>query len=167
MNETKQVATADAGDRHQTLAALAALSIALMFATRAAMHLVDPWTAEALDVVTIGFAWVGVALLVPMIYWKVLKLPRAERHIYFSDEGFVAEVLRRAQKVSWAVTFFLLIGLEMFVGAKGYDGYWSTLPPEFFLQVVLAAMLGVMATVFLVLSRGEGAEEAIEVDGRA
>jgi hypothetical protein len=68
--------------------------------------------------------------------------------------------LCRQQRVSWATTFLLLIAVDAFVFDKDYQGYLRTLPAEFYLQAIIGVMLGVMASVFLLLNRADGADDA-------
>ena len=162
MNAEAQIATADAADRHRTLTAWAALSMSLMFITRAAMHIVGPALEANLDYFVVGFALLAVGLAVRVAFWKISNLrtmPKSERNTYFSPDGFVNDLFNRAQRVSWTVTFLVLMLLDAVVFDKNSTGYLTTLPVVFYLQLIIGMMLGVMASVFLILNRADGADD--------
>lgn len=162
MTDKAQTTTADAADRHRNLLALAMLSMSLMFLIQAVIHVVEPTAGNYLDFLVPGLALLAVGLCIPVASWKLRKLPKGERALYFSPDGFVPEILNRAHKASWSVTLLLLMVLNIIIGDKDYEGYLQTLPTQFFLQLTLGAMLGVMASVFLFLNRGDGTDEAEE-----
>ena len=110
-----------------------------------------------------GFAFLALLLGASVAVWKLgnlRSLTARERAAYLNPEGFVTDIFNRAQRVSWAVTFLLLIAVEAVVFDKDATGYWTTLPVVFYFQLLLGTMLGVMASVFLVLSRAAAADDA-------
>lgn len=84
--------------------------------------------------------------MMPAVIAK-LRLPKNQKLVYYSEDGYVAQLLRRAFKASWATTFISLVVLE--VVARDVD---TDLPPVFFIQVGLFIMLSVMSVTFLVLN---------------
>ena len=163
MTNNAQIATADIADRHRSMLATAALSMSLMFLTRAVTHLVGPPLNNNLRYLVAGFAVLAVCLVAPTVAWKfriLSKLPQGERDAYFSPDGFVNDIFNRAQRVSWTVTFFVLLLLDVVVFDKDSGGYFTTLPPVFYFQFLLALMFGVLASVFLVLNRADGTDDA-------
>jgi Mn2+/Fe2+ NRAMP family transporter len=103
----------DVADRHLLYMALAMLSVALLYAANAAVHLTGPQVDRILEVTQVVLGLVAVALIAPMMLWKVRQR--------FDD-----------------------------------------LPSEFFIQLAIAVMLGVMSVVFLVLSRGSDEDESYD-----
>ena len=149
MNRENEPSIADVADRHRQLMAFAMLAMALLYLASAAIHVAGPEAEPYLDVVVVGMAILMLALSVPIVYWKARKLPSRERFVYFSSEGYVAEILGRAHKASWGATLLLLVLLATIAD----NSYLSELPGEFYMQFVLAVMLGVMSLVFLYLNR--------------
>jgi len=163
MADNAQMTAADAADRHRSRVAVAALSMAFMFLTRAVMHVVEPALANNLDYLGAGFALLAVGLVIPSARWKfqvLSRMPKGERDAYFSPDGFVNDIFNQAQRVSWTATFFLLLMLDIVVFDKNSSGYLATLPIVFYFQALLGVMLGVMATTFLILNRADGADDA-------
>jgi len=163
MTDHAQMITADVADRHRIRMAAAALSMSFMFLTRALTHVVDPVLAKNLGYLVPGFAVLAVGLVGPTVAWKLRnlrKLPQGERHAYWSPDGFVNDIFNRAQRVSWTVTFLMLMLLDVVVSDKDSSGYLTTLPLVFYLQLIIGVMLGVMASVFLILNRADGADDA-------
>ena len=156
MSGNDQISTAEAFDRHWRLRGLALLSLSLMYAVKATTHIVGTDVAGQLKYLMSGLALLAVALVIPVAYWKLRKLPKGERSFYFSPDGFVVETLNRAHKVSWGVTLFLLAGFEIFTNDRDFS---TDLPTEFFLAVALAVMLGVLSLVFFFLNRADGDHE--------
>ncbi len=143
---------AEAKDRHIRMAALGLLLIALKFGLDATAHFVSPETAELLDYGTIAASIGAVLLILPLVFYKVFRLDPRDRAVYFSDQSFAMDALKRAQVFSWSVTFLLLVFLEILVDEPG------ALAPGFYLQAALTVMLGSTAVAFLVLSRDPGEE---------
>ena len=139
-------------DRHIRLAALGLLLIALKFGLDATAHFVSPDAAQLLDYGTIAASLGAVLLILPLVFYKFFRLDPQDRAVYFSDQSFAIDALKRAQVFSWSVTFLLLIGLEITADDPG------ALAPDFYLQAALAVMLGSAAVAFLVLSRDPGEE---------
>jgi len=139
-------------DRHIRLAALGLLLIALKFGLDATAHLAPPDAAQLLDYGAIAASLGAVLLILPLVFYKFFQLDPQDRAVYFSDQSFAIDALKRAQVFSWSVTFLLLIGLEITADDPG------ALAPDFYLQAALAVMLGSAAVAFLVLSRDPGEE---------
>lgn len=155
----REMSTADVGDHHRRLMALAALSLALMYATSSVTYLVEASVGRYLDVAVIVFVVLTFVPLVPIVVWKARQPPSQEWHLYKGEDGFIADALSRAHIVSWATTLLLL---TVFTGiADRWD-----LPTEFWIRVALAVMLAVFAIVFLLLSR-TGTGDELEVDSGA
>jgi len=143
---------ADVGDRHRHLLALALLAIGVGYAAAAAAHLLGAPAGRYLEWIQVGGTAIAVALLVPIIAWKLRNRSGDLRHLYFGPEGFVAETVRKAQKASWECTFVVVILVASLDETLADVG----LPPEFFLEATVALMTGIFSVTFLVLNRVEG-----------
>ncbi len=148
MIEKNKTSAAELADHHRRLLLLAVLAVSVKYAASAAQHLVGATTGRYLDAVEIGMALLVIAIVLPIVLWKILRLPRGDRHLYFSLDGFVAQSLIRAHKVSWATTFILLALLETMT-----ENALADIPPVFFLQLVLAVMLAALGGTFFFLNR--------------
>jgi len=157
VNTQQHIPTAEIADRHRQRTAVAFLAMALMYLAMAAEHLVEGIVGEYLEVGIIGMALLVLALLLPVALWKIRKLPGSERHLYFSSDGFTAQTLSQALRASWGTTLVTIIILAIFSDNK----YLSGLSGEFYLQLVVAIMLGVVSTAFLVLN-GRSARFGLE-----
>jgi len=157
MSASNQISTPEAFDRHRRLVAVALLAMSVMFGAKAAEHLVGPGPGRYLDYLQLSMAVLMGVILARVVYWKLVKLPKGERHLYFSSDGFVMDSLNRAIRASWSVTFLLLMALEVFTSD---DDFTTTLPSEFFLALAIAAMLGVVSSVFFFLNRADADESS-------
>jgi len=154
---------ADIGDRHRHLLAFALLAIGVAYGASAVGHPLDPAAEAYLDWVQVGGTAIAVLLLAPIFAWKLRNRSADLRHLYFSPEGFVAETMRRAQKASWEATFVVVILLAALDETLAGVG----LPPEFFLEGIVALMTGVFSVTFLVLNRVEGDRDPDEREDAA
>ena len=136
--------------------------MSVIFAGRAADHLLGPEADGFLKILRIAMASVTVLCMVSVAYWKLFKLPPGERHLYFNADGFVMSAFYRAQAISWVVTFLSLMVLEEMSHATSF----RDLPHAFFLHAAMAVMLGVSSLVFFYLNRSDGDDE-IEQGSRA
>lgn len=155
---------ADVGDRHRHLLALALLAIGIGFGASAVSHPLGEVPEVYLDWVQVGGTAIAVLLIVPIFAWKLRNRSADLRHLYFSAEGFVAETMRKAQKASWEATFVVVLLLTVLDETLAGVG----LPPEFYLEGIVALMTGVFGLTFLVLNRVErssGPEEMEDVAG--
>lgn len=162
MSGKNEISTADAFDRGRRRIALMTMAISIIFAGRAADHVLGPEADGYLQIVKIAMQIVAVAAFLSVVYWVFVKLPKGERHLYFSADGFVIDTVRRAQNISWIVTFLALMVLEEISGMAPL----RELPSSFFLQAAMAVMLGVSSVVFFYLNRSEEENEA-EQDSHA
>lgn len=135
---------AEAEDRNLQLIGWGILALALKFVADAAVHLVDERWATTLDRAAIGLALGSVLLILPVLAWK-FRHAGARRAA--TGDGFVASMLRESQAGAMNAALLALVALE--VASKRL----VELPSEFFLQLVLAVLLGTFAIKFLVLSR--------------
>jgi len=153
VNKSNGPSAADIADRHRRYLALAMLAVALLYAANAATHLVGPEMARVLEIAQVVMAVLAAAAILPMMLWKIRNRSAGLRQLYLSEEGYVAETFHRAKNVSWVTTFILLSGLV--TAASRFE----SVPAEFFLQVTIAAMLGVSSGAFLFLNRGDDGGE--------
>lgn len=140
------VSAADVADRHRQYFALALLGVGLIYLAKAVAHLVSGGVAEFLDHASTVLALLVIGSLVPAMITK-LRLPADQKMIYFSEDGYVAQLLRRAFSVSWVTTLISLISLEFIA-----RGILADLPSVFFIQVGLFILLSVMSVTFLLLN---------------
>lgn len=144
MNENVDMSPAEASDRHKRLLGLSMLALALLFAIDAVEHVLGPEAKFYLDIVSVVLAIFVVAPGVLVAYWKLWKLPSHQRELYFSADGFVMDALHRAQRLSWATTLMVLV-----VASSVFDGpLLNAYPTEFYLDALLALMLGVLSVAF-------------------
>ena len=162
MSDTNQISTADAFDRSRRLLSVATFAMAVIFAGRAARHLLGPGADGYLDIVRIAMAIVTVLCIIRVAYWKLFKLPKEERHLYFNPDGFVRATFNRAVNVSWIVTFLSLMILEEISHMESL----RELPHAFFLHAAMAVMLGVSSSVFFYLNWPDDDVDE-ELDSRA
>jgi hypothetical protein len=105
---------------------------------------------DYLDYTMIGLAVLVVGSLLPAFVAK-FRLRGDQRPVYFSESGYVAQLLMRSFKVSWATTFISFVILEFVARDNAGD-----LPAVFFIQAGLFIMLSVMSVTFLVLNWNAG-----------
>jgi len=146
MSTTQNVSTADLADRHRQFFALAMLGTGLIYLAKAAEHVAAGALAAYLDYVIVALAVIVVGSLLPAFVAK-FRLPAGQKMVYFSEDGYVAQLLRRAFKASWATTFIGLVVLEVVLREVATE-----LPAVFFIQVGLFTMLSVMSGTFLLLN---------------
>lgn len=146
MSSSQMVSAADVADRHRQYFALALLGVGLIYLAKAVAHLVSGGVAEFLDHASTVLALLVIGSLVPAMITK-LRLPADQKMIYFSEDGYVAQLLRRAFSVSWVTTLISLISLEFIA-----RGILADLPSVFFIQVGLFILLSVMSVTFLLLN---------------
>ncbi|PIQ62034.1 MAG: hypothetical protein COV99_07485 [Bacteroidetes bacterium CG12_big_fil_rev_8_21_14_0_65_60_17] len=142
--------TADRADRHRQLFALSLLGVGLIQLIKAAEQVAVTELAVLLDYSVIGLAVLVVGLLLPAVVAK-FRLPADQKIVYFSEDGYAAQLLRRAFRVSWAATFISLLVLEFVARDNAFD-----LEPSFYIQIGLFIMLAAMSGTFLVLNWSAG-----------
>lgn len=145
---------ADIGDRHRHLLAFALLAIGVGFGASAAGHPLEEAAKAYLDWVQVGGTVLAVLFIVPIFAWKLRNRSADLRHLYFGPEGFVAETFQRAQKASWEATFVVVLLLTVLDETIARVG----LPPEFYLEGIVALMTGVFGVTFLVLNQVQGSD---------
>jgi|GEM_PF-5429249 len=158
MEKRHQTSPAEIADRHRRFMALAMLALSFMFLSKALMHLLPEDMAISSDYFQIAAAIITVILVAPITLWKMKHRSSSERLVYFSKDGYAAQALFFAQKMSWAVTFILLICLE------SLNSVLSRYPTEFALQLLLAVMLASMSLIFLFKTRNN---DGLEFGGGA
>lgn len=139
MSTSRPPTPADLGDRHRRLTVLAMLAAGLGFFCSSFEKLAGSNHAGVLDLLEKGAMLSAIALLLPMLLWK-LRTPRSDWSLYRGHDGFIAEAVSRAHIASWVTTFFALLGLGFF------DRRLREVPPG----PILDAVLGVMFTSFAV-----------------
>ena len=153
MGSMKGLSVPEAADKNMRILAVAVFLFAVKYAASAAALVVGAGPARVFDGIELGAALLGVLVLVPMGLWKFRKLSVSQRRLYTDPEGYVGEVFRRAGFKSWALTWILLVVMDILARED-----ITALPAEFFLQVVTAMTLGVFSVTFFYLNRG-GAED--------
>jgi len=154
MSSSNTFSPADMADRHRQLFALAMLGAGLIYLGKAVEHLVSEAMADVLDYAMVGLALLVVARLLPAFVAK-FRLRGDQKLVYFSESGYVAQLLMRAFKASWATTFISFVVLEFVARDNSGD-----LPAVFFIQAGLFIMLSVMSVTFLVLNWNAGGDAA-------
>ena len=147
MSTTSPVSTADIADRHRQFFALSMLSAGLIYLVKALEVLITGAAVDVLDYGIIALAICTVGLLIPAIITKI-RLPSDQRLVYFNEDGYAAEQLRKSFKTSWAATLLSLVALDTVL-----PDFLAHLPAAFFIQIGLFVMLSVMSVTFLILNR--------------
>jgi len=154
--------TAEMAERHSRLLLLGVLLLAFKYAASAGMSVSGGTVHQALDYIELVLALAAVGLIIPVCIWKLVKLramPPSKRILYFAPDSFAVDAINRAQRISWASVFFLLIILEIISGKE------TQLPGVFYLQTSLSVMLGVFAGAFFFIYReSEEPEDATDVE---
>jgi len=145
--DTNGLSIADSKDRHAGLAAWGLLALGLKYAADAGMHFVGQEWARILDFGGIGLTVAAVIMIVPIFLWKFRHRAPEQSRIYFDEQSYTADSIKRAHVASWATTLVALVILE--VVSKDLPD----LPSAFFLQVVLAAMFASLSVTYLVRAR--------------
>ena len=89
----------------------------------------------------------AVAVILWLVFFKLTRVPREQRHHFFNMEGYVKDTVRKACGASWAATLVTL----MLLGIIG-DEWLISVPAEFFLDAAVAVMLGVFSVTFFVMN---------------
>ncbi len=153
MSPTNQTTIAEAADQRWYLLAVMIFLLALKSAISAAMVLVDQPYQRYLGWAEAVAALSAVAIVVLLVVFKFVRVPRDQRQRFLEMEGYVKETSLRACRASWSAT---LITLMLFTVV--FDEQDTSMPPEFFLQTALAVMLGVFSVAFFVMNRSSDDE---------
>lgn len=135
---------AEAEDRRLQLVAWGVLAMGLKFAADAAAHLASEAWATWLDRLALGLALLALLLILPVF---ASKFRPAAPGIVPKADGFAASMLRQSQASAMNAALLALVLLE--IASKRFP----ELPSSFFLELVLAILLGTLATKFLFLGR--------------
>jgi hypothetical protein len=146
---------AEAADRRWQLLALAMLLIACKAGISAAMVLADATVRTWLDWAEMGAALGALVIVLWLLFFKFMKVPAHLRRRFLDIEGFVATTIQKSFKLSWLVTF-----VTMTILAPASKRF-ATVPAEFFVQALMALMLGVFSVGFFVMNATGGGDEGI------
>ncbi|HMB69524.1 MAG TPA: hypothetical protein VKU85_09430 [bacterium] len=147
MPRPSPASAADLCDKYQQRTVIALLAVAGLNAA-SALEIAFGEPERLFDAIRITLAVSVLLLLLPTMVWKMRNRPGSKRFLRFKEQGYVADVFRRAQGISWMATFILLLLLSNFVEDR------NTLPAQFYLETCVAVMLTVFSGVFLFLNRG-------------
>jgi hypothetical protein len=100
-----------------------------------------------------GAAIAALVIVLWLLFFKFMKVPAHLRRRFLDIEGFVATTIQKSFKASWLVTFVTLTVLAP------ASRRFTTIPGEFFLQAVMALMLGVFSVAFFVMNASGGEDE--------
>lgn len=137
---------ADVADRHRQYFALAMLATGLIYLAKAMEQLVAGPATDYLDFAVVALAVFVIGILLPAVVAK-FRLPPDEKMVYFSEDGYAAQLLYRSFKVSWGSTFIGLVVLE-WIARNALPDF----PAVVFIQISLFIMLAVMSITFLLLN---------------
>jgi len=154
---TSPTALAEAADRRWHLLATALLLIACKAGISAAAVLAEPPITTYLDWAEMATALAALAVALWLLFFKFMKVPAHLRHRFLNMEGFVASTIQKAFKLSWLVTF---VALTILAPASRR---FTTIPGEFFMQSLLALMLGVFSVAFFLMN-ASGEEDEGPID---
>ncbi len=153
MSQPQGSPLAEVADRRWELIAVAVFLIALKSVASALMAVTDASWVRYLDWVEAATALGAMAIVLRLLFIKFARVPRAQRGRFLSMETYVGSAFKSAAFKSWGVTFVLL---SMLATA---DRLLQKAPAEFFLNLVIAAMLLVFSLTFFILSRSTEDEE--------
>ena len=139
---------AEIADRHQKLIIFAIFLMSLIYLSSAVTKLTEGDLRITLGYFEMGFAIISICIIVPIIYWKFRNLTKEERNEYLSPEGYLFSIVKKALSQSWAATFVFMTILAP-VSRKLFSEF--DLTPHFFIEVVLAFMLGSFSVIFFIL----------------
>lgn len=153
MSPTNQTPIAEAADQRWYLLALMIFLLGLKSALSAAMVLVDQPYQRYLGWAEAVAALSAVAIVLLLVVFKFVRVPRDQRQRFLDMEGYVKETSLKACRWSWSAT---LITLMLFTVV--FDEQDTSMPAEFHVQTALAVMLGVFSVAFFVMNRSSDDE---------
>jgi len=153
MNSTSQTPIAEAADQRWYLLAVMVFLLGLRSAIAAGMVLVDQPYRRYLGWAEAVAALSAVAIVLLLVVFKFVRVPRDQRRRFLDMEGYVKETSLKACRASWSAT---LLTLMLFTVV--FDEQDTSMPPEFVLQTALAVMLGVFSVSFFVMNRSSDDE---------
>jgi hypothetical protein len=159
MGQVKK-SSADHVDIHRKLLFGSMLLLSLVFGIKSVLYLVNGATTDYLGTVARVVVVVALSLLGITVFWKLRFVSGKDRyHLLTSSDSFVAEVMNRACRISWSLTFLLLCLTMMFTSRDS-----SFFPAEFYLNLAAFFMLATFSVSFFILFRTEGDEELSPMD---
>tara|TARA_R110000744_G_scaffold380561_1_gene502578 strand:+ start:12471 stop:12956 length:486 start_codon:yes stop_codon:yes gene_type:complete len=147
---SSEIQTAEVTDRHSKYMLIGIFFFSMKFAVSAGMSVTEGTLNRYLDYLEIALAIAGVAFIVPICVWKLIRLrglPTSKRILYFAPDSFTVDAIKRSQQFSWKIVFFLLIMLEI------VSRETQQFPTVFYIQITISVMLGMFAASFLYISR--------------
>ena len=148
MSSTNQTPVAEAADQRWYLLAVLVFLLGLKSALSATMVLVDQPYHRYLGWAEAVAALSAVAIVLLIVVFKFVRVPRHQRQRFLEMEGYVKETSLKACRASWSAT---LLTLMLFTVV--FDEQDTSLPAEFHVQTALAVMLGVFSVAFFVMNR--------------
>lgn len=152
MNSITHTSTADVADRHRLYFALALLAVGLIYLGKAFEPLASEPIQGYLEYAILALAIATIAALAPSVVAKI-RLPRNQKLVYFSEDGYVADLLRSSFKISWGTTFIGLVLLEILL-----PNFLADYSATFLIRIALFIMLTSMSTTFIFLNWRASAE---------
>jgi len=154
----KDETLAQFADRFLRRVALAVLLMAISYTAAATLHFVEGNLNEALTIVRKVFG-IGAALIVLPQFINFIRLRMRVKDCGEEPEGFIAEIYGQSAVSAFAVAFVTMVFLEPFAGKA-----FSDLPPDFFIQAMLALMMATLGINFFIRSRAGDDELDDEFD---
>ena len=127
---------------HRT--ALGVLLMALAYALAAAMYLVSEPLEQRLDLVQLVLAMAAVIVVLPG-FVRMLRVRMARGTDCADADSYIGEQFRKACVMAFSITFVVLA-----VAGPVSRQLPSDLPPDFYIQSVLALSLGAFSATFFV-----------------
>lgn len=155
----KYAPVADVADRHKQYMAFGLLAAGIIYLVRAFEQIAPAGMVQAFEILQVTLAILTILCIAPMFIWKIRHRTAGEKIVYFSKDGYAAQALETAQRVSWVITFLVLAFLESMDQLRG------EFPEDFFLQIVLAILLCTMSIVFLYKIWSEDSGDLEEREG--
>ncbi len=151
---SNKINLAEVADRNQQLITLAMFLMSLKYVASAAAEVANENTVYYLGIIEIVFAVLAVCIIVPVIVWKFWNLTKVERKTYFDSDGYFFSIGKKAMSKSWTITFVVLVFFEPVT-----KNFLAHLPPRFFINAIIAFLLGTFSIIFFMLDRKGDAEE--------
>jgi len=161
MNKIQNISTPDQADNQKRLLFLAMFLLSLIYAAETANYFVDSQLAKYLDFIGKGLVLLLLADILVLVYWKFRFFPAKERYLLFSMDSYAMQVLNRACRTSWFLTFVLLSLITITTDLNS-----SAFPAEFYLNLTLFFMLAVFSISFFILFRIDDGDELEQNDNK-
>lgn len=156
MNARSPTSAAELADRTVQLVAWAMFALALVFCLSVAEFFATETIASLID---IGVKVLGVTILglmAALYFSKIRPMSPSQRRQHLVEDGFLQTAFRKAMANSWMVSFLVLVLLQALNNLVLER--LPAMPLEIAIKAVLALMLLLFSTFFLIYTRSSSDE---------